>query len=224
MSLYLADTDWIVDSLHGKQAAIQALLDLAPAGLAVSLISYGELYEGAYYARNPQSALEGVRTFLEGKELLPLTTGIMERFAIIRPQPSRSVRNQIGDMDLLIAVTALVQVTDLPAETQTAINRLAHDLMPATKGALPSPSMAAISKPRRIKATGVLGLCSFNRQHPGVAPGKEHLQQEPRLIVGSPNIGQDIVQLIKRAMPEEQLAENQRRHGSADPRIPDRPL
>ncbi len=39
--------------------------------------------------------------------MLPLTTAIMERFAIVRGQLSRPQRQQIGDMDLLIAATAL---------------------------------------------------------------------------------------------------------------------
>lgn len=107
MSLYLVDTDWIVDALHGYPAAIQTLVDLAPQGLAVSLVSYGELYEGAYYARDSQVALEGLRDFLRGKELLPLTTTIMQRFAVVRGQLPRQLRRQIGDMDLLIGATAL---------------------------------------------------------------------------------------------------------------------
>lgn len=107
MSLYLIDTDWIIDCLHGQPTAIQALLDLGPQGLAVSLIPYGELYEGAYYSRNPHIAIEGVRTFLEGKELLPLTAAIMEQFGIVRGHLPRSIRSQVGDIDLLIAATAL---------------------------------------------------------------------------------------------------------------------
>jgi tRNA(fMet)-specific endonuclease VapC len=107
VSLYLVDTDWVIDSLHGHESARQTLLDLAPHGLPVSLIPYGELYEGAYYARHPQAALEALRDFLEGKELLPLTTAIMERFAILRGQLLQPIRRQVGDMDLLIAATAL---------------------------------------------------------------------------------------------------------------------
>lgn len=107
MSLYLLDTDWIVDALHGQRAAGQTLVDLAPQGLAVSLISYGELVEGAFYAADSQAALAGLHTFLQGKELLPLTTEIMERFGIVRGALPRAIRRQVGDMDLLIAATAL---------------------------------------------------------------------------------------------------------------------
>jgi len=107
VSQYLIDTDWIVDVLHGQQTETQSLLELAQFGLAVSIITYGELYEGAYYARDREQALSGVRSFLTAKDVLPLTLPVMERFAVIRGSLSRSVRQQIGDMDLLIAATAL---------------------------------------------------------------------------------------------------------------------
>lgn len=107
MTSYLVDTDWIIDCLHGQRPAIDTIMELAPRGLLVSIISYGELYEGAYYARNPQEKLEGLRNFLEGKEILPLTLPIVERFGIVRGSLASSIRQQIGDMDLLIAATAL---------------------------------------------------------------------------------------------------------------------
>ncbi len=107
MTHALVDTDYIVDALHGQDSALQTLTDLAPQGLAISLISYGELYEGAYYARQPEEVLAGLTRFLQGYTLLPLTVPIMERFAIVRGQLARPVRQQVGDMDLLIAATAL---------------------------------------------------------------------------------------------------------------------
>ena len=57
MSLILIDTDWIIDALNGQQSALAKLEELAPGGLAVSVIAYGELYQGAYYARDPTTAL-----------------------------------------------------------------------------------------------------------------------------------------------------------------------
>ncbi len=107
MNRYLIDTDWIIDALHGFATAMQTLVDLAPDGLAVSIITYGELYEGAYYARNPQTELTGLAAFLLGKEILPLTTSIMERFGVIRGALTPHQRRQIGDMDPLIAASAL---------------------------------------------------------------------------------------------------------------------
>jgi tRNA(fMet)-specific endonuclease VapC len=104
---YLLVTDWIIDVLNGQEHAIETLLELAPHGLALSLISYGELFEGAAFSRNPQVALAVLQTFLTGKEVFPLTTAIMEQFALVRGQLPRKLRQQIGDMDLLIAATAL---------------------------------------------------------------------------------------------------------------------
>jgi tRNA(fMet)-specific endonuclease VapC len=107
MSLYLLDTDWIVDVLNGQERAIQIVLELAPAGLAVSIITYGELYEGAVFAHDPEPALAGLHSFLKGKAILPLTQPIMERFAHIRGSLPKSIRQQIGDFDILIAATCL---------------------------------------------------------------------------------------------------------------------
>jgi tRNA(fMet)-specific endonuclease VapC len=107
MNRYLLDTDWIVDVLNGQEKAINTVLELASAGLAVSIITYGELYEGAAFANDPQPALSGLRSFLKGKAMLPLTQPIMERFAHIRGSLPKPVRQQIGDLDILIAATCL---------------------------------------------------------------------------------------------------------------------
>jgi tRNA(fMet)-specific endonuclease VapC len=108
MSQYLLDTDWVVDILTGQENAIHTAVELAPAGLAVSIITYGELYEGAAFAHDPAPALAGLRSFLKGKPVLPLTQPIMERFARIRGSLPRPIRQQIGDLDILIAATCLV--------------------------------------------------------------------------------------------------------------------
>lgn len=107
MSQYLIDTDWIVDVLHGQQRQREVLEELAASGLAISVITYGELYEGAYYATDREAALAGVTVFLIGKDILPVSTRIVERFAILRGGLPRQLKQQIGDMDLLIAATAL---------------------------------------------------------------------------------------------------------------------
>lgn len=107
MTKYLIDTNWIIDALHGEAIAIKTLADLTDDGLAISLITYAELYEGAFYARDSATAQAGLQIFLHQKDVLPLTRSIAERFAIVRGQLSRHLRRQIGDFDLLIAATAL---------------------------------------------------------------------------------------------------------------------
>ena len=73
----------------------------------MSICTYGELYQGAYYAYDPPAAMDTLREFLRDKDMLPLTEQIVEHFAVVRGQLSRQLRQQIGDLDLLIAATAL---------------------------------------------------------------------------------------------------------------------
>lgn len=47
---YLVDTDWVAEYLKGRQPAVSTLALLAQEGLAISLITYGEIYEG-YFIR-----------------------------------------------------------------------------------------------------------------------------------------------------------------------------
>lgn len=75
-------------------------------GVAVSVVSYGELFEGAIGASDPAAELARFRRFLDRLVLLPLDDPIRERFARIRAELRR--RGQlIPDFDLLIAATAI---------------------------------------------------------------------------------------------------------------------
>jgi tRNA(fMet)-specific endonuclease VapC len=54
MSLsYLIDTDWVIDHFHSVEKVVEKLEELASDGLAVSIISLAELYEGIYYSTDP---------------------------------------------------------------------------------------------------------------------------------------------------------------------------
>jgi predicted nucleic acid-binding protein len=43
---YLTDTNLVADYLNGQPAAITLLNSLLPTGLAISLVTYGEIYDG----------------------------------------------------------------------------------------------------------------------------------------------------------------------------------
>jgi tRNA(fMet)-specific endonuclease VapC len=103
---YLIDTDWLIDYLKGKSVAGQLLDALAREGIAISLITYGEIMEGIYYGKNPIQQEQSFRDFLRIAPVLPLTTSSMERFAAIRGA-LRAQGQLIGDADILIAATAL---------------------------------------------------------------------------------------------------------------------
>jgi tRNA(fMet)-specific endonuclease VapC len=103
---YLIDSDWVAAYLKGRPDALHLLRTLASAGLAISLITHGEISEGIYFGRDPRTAAIGYRKFLRDVDVLPLNRRIMERFARIRGE----LRRQgliIADMDMLIAGTAL---------------------------------------------------------------------------------------------------------------------
>jgi tRNA(fMet)-specific endonuclease VapC len=103
---YLVDTDWVVEYLKGIDRATQTLAKLAPQGLAISIITFGEIYEGIYYGRDPEAHEHGFRQFLRSVRVLPLNRSIMRRFARIRGQLRRQGR-LISDPDILIGATAL---------------------------------------------------------------------------------------------------------------------
>lgn len=103
---YLADTDYLIDAAAGTPAAVRTLLELADQGIAVSVVSLGELFEGAYGAADPPRLLAGYRQFLAPYPVLPLTDPIMESFATARARLRRAGL-LIPDFDLLIAATAI---------------------------------------------------------------------------------------------------------------------
>ena len=103
---YLIDSDWVAAFLKGRADATALLNTLSPDGLAISVITYGEIYEGIYYGMDPKGRERGFLEFLRGVRVLPLNRRIMKRFASIRGD-LRSKGLLIGDMDLIIAATAI---------------------------------------------------------------------------------------------------------------------
>lgn len=105
-TLYLVDSDVVADALKGRPQAVQQLSTLAPDGLAISLITYGEIYEGILYSQNPAASERVFRRFLRDVTVVPLIRPIMRRFALLRGQ-LRAAGNIISDFDLLIAASAI---------------------------------------------------------------------------------------------------------------------
>src|SRR6266699_5550295 len=98
--------DWVVDYLAGKQQSVSLLASVWQNGIAISLITLGEIYEGIYYGRDPQRSEAVFRQFLLSADVLSLNRSIMQRFARIRGD-LRQRGQLIGDPDILIAATAL---------------------------------------------------------------------------------------------------------------------
>jgi len=103
---YVVDSDWLIDAFVGVPGAVDLLARLRGEGLAVSIISYVELFEGAISAPDPAVELARFRRFLARLTLMPIDDAIMERFARNRADLRRQGQ-LIPDLDLLIAATAI---------------------------------------------------------------------------------------------------------------------
>jgi tRNA(fMet)-specific endonuclease VapC len=103
---YLVDTDWVIDHLNQIERVVNRLRELRPHGLALSIASLAELYEGVHYSRDPEQSQQALDAFLEDVTVL----GIDEEICKIFGRERGRLRRQgqlIGDLDLLIAATCV---------------------------------------------------------------------------------------------------------------------
>lgn len=70
---FLIDTDWVIDHLHNMEKVVRKLRELAPKGLALSVVSLAELYEGIYYSTNPSGNEKALQRFLTGVPILGIS-------------------------------------------------------------------------------------------------------------------------------------------------------
>jgi len=101
---YLIDTDWIIDHLSGIEKVKKKLEELAPDGLALSIVSLGEVYEGVFYSRDPRKSERALKEFLTGISIFEIEKGICKIFGRERGR-LRKEGKMIGDLDLFIAST-----------------------------------------------------------------------------------------------------------------------
>ncbi|CCF85432.1 type II toxin-antitoxin system VapC family toxin [Nitrolancea hollandica] len=96
---------------------------LREAGLAISLITYGAIYEGIYYGGQRQQSERGFTAFLGVIPVLPLNRSIMRHFACIRGE-LRQRDLIITDPDLLIAATAIDHNLTLVTRNRRDVDRI----------------------------------------------------------------------------------------------------
>ena len=124
MSLqYLIDTDWVIHYLHAHPVIVIRLDELQPQGLALSILSLAELYEGVYYSRDPEGDPQDLNNFLRGVTVLGLDEAVVKIFGRERGR-LRAAGTLIGDFDLLIAATALHQNLTLLTNNRSHFERI----------------------------------------------------------------------------------------------------
>ena len=103
---YLVDTDWVIHYLHGQASVRERLDQVAPSGIAVSIITLAEVYQGVFYSRDPDGNEQRFLRFLTGCEVLGLNDAICRLFARERGR-LKARGTLIGDFDILIGATAV---------------------------------------------------------------------------------------------------------------------
>src|SRR5688572_20606120 len=105
---YLVDSNIVVDHLLAVPTASALLEQLAPDGVAISIITYMEAFQGVEQSSDPDRAREKFQAFLTGVLILPLSFAVAERCARLRMTlKSQNKRVNSRALDLIIAATAL---------------------------------------------------------------------------------------------------------------------
>ena len=120
---YLLDTDWAVDHLNDIERVTQRLAELAPEGIAISIVSVAELYDGVINGANPERDDSALRVFLSGFELIDLDIETCRIFAREKGR-LRAAGMPIADFDLLIGATALRHGLTLLSNNRRHFGRL----------------------------------------------------------------------------------------------------
>ncbi len=103
---YLIDSDLVADYLNGRREGVDLLVRFLPSGLAISIITFAEVYEGIYYGRDTSRNEAIFRQFLTGVRVLGINRSIARGFARIRGD-LRAKGLVIASADVFIAATAL---------------------------------------------------------------------------------------------------------------------
>ena len=105
---YLADSTFVIDSFTAQPFAVALLPTLLEEGLALSIITHMELWEGVYGDRERKAAERRLRLFLRPLTILPFSRRVSQRAARLRRELRvRGRPLEQRALDLLIAATAL---------------------------------------------------------------------------------------------------------------------
>ncbi|MGO8788895.1 MAG: type II toxin-antitoxin system VapC family toxin [Terriglobia bacterium] len=106
LASFLVDTDWVIDHFNGVETVTRHLQALRAQGLALSIISVAELWEGVHFSKDPARSEALLTEFLSGVIILGIDEEICRRFGQLRGS-LRSAGKLVGDFDLLVAASAL---------------------------------------------------------------------------------------------------------------------
>lgn len=120
---YLLDTTWAANYLRAKTRFIAAIKEREAEGLAISVVTLGELFSGLEEARDRAAAEQGLAEFLSRVRVLGLDEQICRIWGREDARLSR-VGKPIGDLDLFIAATALARGLTLCTQNRKHFERV----------------------------------------------------------------------------------------------------
>ena len=105
---YLIDTDLVIDHLANITEANQLLDKLAPEGIAISMITYMEVYQGVARSPSATEARAKLQIFRRSVPVLPFSLSVAKRCALLREQlKTEQKRVKARALDLINAAIAL---------------------------------------------------------------------------------------------------------------------
>jgi len=109
---FLVDSDYVITYLKGDEQATRQVSELFAQGIAVSIVSYMEVYEGVYYGNHPEQHTKVFHRFVRGVQVFGINRSIAERSAILRgylraSKATKHLAEPRNHYDLFIAATAL---------------------------------------------------------------------------------------------------------------------
>ena len=122
---YLVDTDWVIHYLNGDHSIRERLDEVRHEGVAVSIVTLAEVYEGVSQSLDAVAEELAFLRFLGGFEVLGLGDGICKLFGFERAR-LRSAGTLIGDFDLLIGCTAVVHDLTVLTNNRRHFERIAN--------------------------------------------------------------------------------------------------
>ena len=105
---YLVDSNVVIDHLMDVPEASAILESLTAKGLAISIITYMEAFQGIERSPDGEQAREKFQAFTDGVLILPFSFAVAERCARLR-ETLRTQKKRVNSraLDLIIAATAL---------------------------------------------------------------------------------------------------------------------
>ena len=120
---HLLDTDWAIDCLNRILRTVRRVDALRSEGIAISIVSIAELYEGALNSTDPARNENLMTEFLAQYPIIDLDVPICRIFGMERAR-LRAMGTPIQDMDLLIGATALHHDLTLLSNNRRHFERL----------------------------------------------------------------------------------------------------